>query len=170
MVSDVYSRLTVGPNSTRVGVVSYDRRIQSRVEFQLDAYPKMNNIAAALIRNSFFESSVDPIEVMRTRVFTKSGDRFDVHNIAVVIAYSDFDVNTNNVPYATLAKNDDITILAIDKSNQKSQLMNISSTGVHRESYWLMDRDENELIVNELLKTINKLICRMKTYGFRGII
>ena len=83
-VSDIVLRLSVQQNATRVGLVTYTNNI--RVHFQLDSYPTESSIRGILtgLSRSRRHISVDEaIEVMRTRVFTQSGDRPDVQNFAM---------------------------------------------------------------------------------------
>ena len=163
IVSDIVRRLKVGQDATRVGLVSYGNRI--RVHFQLDAYPTESSIRRIL--NSFSRTrhhiSVDEaIEVMRTRVFTQSGDRPDIQNFAIVLLDGNMNMS-NDFPKVKLAKEDGITMLAIGNGVTNRVLSKISSTGVQGESYWSRAPRQGE--INDVIENV---LCQMQTYRFRG--
>ena len=167
-VSDIFRRLSVQQNATRVGLVTYTNNI--RVHFQLDSYPTENSIRRILtgLSRSRRHISVDEaIEVMRTRVFTQSGDRPDVQNFAIVLLDTNMNV-FNDFPNAKLAKDDGITMLAIGYGGINHVLREISSTGKSsstEKSYWPRLPGPGEINV-----VIENLLCQMETYRFKGSI
>ena len=171
IVSGIYKRLIVGPNATRVGVVSYGAvglfRVvnQVKVAFQLNAYPNETQVIQAM--RDGFDTQVaidDAIEVMRTRVFTQSGDRDGVRNIAVVLAYrTTVRYYDHSFTPVELAKRDGITILAIGTKSLRNQLRSISSSVRGKRYYWFFDRGGDERFVNEVVEIINKLTCKVVT-------
>ena len=167
-VSDIVHRLSVQQNATRVGLVTYTNNI--RVHFQLDSYPtesSIRRILTGLSRSRRHISVDEAIEVMRTQVFTQSGDRPDVQNFAIVLL--DNNMNAfNDFPNAKLAKDDGITMLAIGYGGINHVLREISSTRKSRsteKSYWPRLPGPGEINV-----VIENLLCQMQTYRFKGNI
>ena len=167
-VSDIVRRLSVKHNATRIGLVTYTNNI--RVHFQLDSYPtesSIRRILTGLSRSRRHISVDEAVEVMRTQVFTQSGDCPDVQNFAIVLLDNNMNV-FNDFPNAKLAKDDGITMLAIGYGGIDHVLRKISSTGKSsstEKSYWPRLPGPGEINV-----VIENLLCQMETYRFKGNI
>ena len=131
-LKNVVARLPVSVNGVRIGVVSYSNN--GRVEFLLsDGTDK--TVVSRLIDQVNHEAGrtniADGLELARTEVFTKSGDRSNNQNVIIIITDGVPNERVNDtIPQATLAKGADIEIVAlgITGSVDVEMLKEISST------------------------------------------
>ncbi|ESO10939.1 hypothetical protein HELRODRAFT_136819, partial [Helobdella robusta] len=85
-VSNLVDSFTIGPSNYRVGMVTFSS--SAEVRWRLDRYYTKADLQAAINSipytggNTF---TTGGIRLMRTQVFTQSGDRPDASNLAIII-------------------------------------------------------------------------------------
>ena len=154
-IINIVTRLSIGPDAVRVGVVSYSGL--SKVNFLLDAYTSTRNLVDAFHKIPYIGDATNTaaaIEDMRTKVFTQKGDRSKVPNLAFLITDGASNINPGKtIPYANRARGDGIIMLAVGITDfiNVTELIGISGNGVEGDTYWLLrgfgDSTEIENIV-----------------------
>ena len=159
-VVNIVRRLNIGQDAIRVGAVSYSNI--SRVDFTLNQYFTKNEVISAIRNIQYMDAWTNTaagINDMRTKVFSRPGDRPNVPNVCVLITDGVSNIDrTNTVPNANLAKTDGILMLAVGITSQayEPELKKISSTGVKDETYWL---PPDFRVTNDIIESIVRRTC-----------
>ena len=163
-IVNLVSRLTIGSNAIRVGVVSYSGR--SKVNFLLDEYTTRSDLVDAIRRIPYIGDSTNTaaaIEDMRTKVFTQRGDRPNVPNMGIVVTDGESNIDERNtIPNAQRARRDGIIMFAVGITDEVNiaELRGISTNGVEGETYFL---SAGFNVTTELVKNIVSQTCERIT-------
>ena len=144
-VVNMIRRLTVSSTDMRVAALTFSDDAQ--IAFHLDAYFHKIPLIAAVRSIPYLNARTNTaagLHAMRTQLFDPSnrgqrGDRRNATNIAILVTDGGSNVNNQStIPFANLAKQAGITVLAVGISSavNVAELIGISSTGVEGETFW----------------------------------
>ena len=124
-VKDVISKMEVGLNRARIGVISYADDAIFR--FSLDQYSSKKDILTAIDRLPYTggkTNTADALEMLTTDMFTSgNGDRDDVDNVAIIVSDGQSNVNPENtIPQAIRARVNGIHLAVATMENNPNNL------------------------------------------------
>ena len=160
LIQDLAKRVVYGLNfnagRTRVGVITYQNTEQIR--FHLNEYTSQDEVLNAI---AFDKNSSDgthtssALRIMREQMFkARKGDRTGVDNVALVLTDGRSNIqNSNTIPEADLAKDDDIHMMAVGVGRRvgHNEINGIASSPTSDNAFFLDDASELDNVANLIL-------------------